>query len=132
MTCMLTVWVRLKIRICLFPLARPGQTNFHLKVMRFFYYYFRNKNRVHSKFYFRYYRKWPGFINVLVLLGDLERFKDGYSKDRFVPYCENKIQTSKVVLIVVNWLYSYSKSCTWNNVLNDLTAGDDHNIDKLE
>ncbi|XP_056012384.1 uncharacterized protein LOC125679681 [Ostrea edulis] len=40
--------------------------------------------------------------------------------------------TSKVVPIIVNRLYSFSKHCTWNEVLNDLTADGDHNIDKLD
>lgn len=39
---------------------------------------------------------------------------------------------SKVLPIVVNRLYSFSKRCTWNDVLNDLTTDDGHNIDKLD
>lgn len=41
-------------------------------------------------------------------------------------------QTSKVVPLIVNRIYSFSKHCTWNDVLNDLTADGDHDIDKLD
>ena len=40
-------------------------------------------------------------------------------------------RTSKVVPIIVNRLYSYPKSSTWNDVLNDLMGDNEHNIDKL-
>ena len=41
-------------------------------------------------------------------------------------------QTSKVVPLIVNRIYSFSKHCTWNDVLNDLTADGDHDIVKLD